>query len=335
MPVFKSSETRKPFRPERMIEDLSNLIKDQLSQSKFSPQKSRRIERLSNDDLLVETGHGFYLVVPAWNIDVAIGIVRDGIIEPWTNDVFLSIVPEGGRVINVGANFGYYTMLAAQKAGRSGEVISVEANPVVFCYLVKGMFWAGYPDVVRAYNFAAVSPEMHGKPLEIAFDPQFIGGGNIFNTKSPRSTLEECLWQSGNVLDMMDEDRKFSPKGIITRATTQGRTIDSIVKQPVDAMLIDAEGSESFVVNGSMETIRMSPYISIIMEWDPFSYNCDDHRRPYIDKMWDFLIDEQKFQVQRVCHEGYRGLGTFPKLQPLNRASIFEVPHSDLLLTRS
>ena len=35
--------------------------------------------------LLVKLQFGGYVVVPTWNIDVATGIVKDGIIEPWTS----------------------------------------------------------------------------------------------------------------------------------------------------------------------------------------------------------------------------------------------------------
>ena len=68
--------------------------------------RDRRILRLTGDEIAAETVYGFHLVVPAWNVDVAIGIVRDGVIEPWTNAVFLSLFGAGDHVVNVGANFG-------------------------------------------------------------------------------------------------------------------------------------------------------------------------------------------------------------------------------------
>jgi hypothetical protein len=126
----------------------------------------------------------------------------------------------------------------------------------------------------------------------------------------------------------------FIPKGLYSKIKTEGRTLDSFVTDPVKAMLIDAEGSESYVIAGAMETIRKSPDLSIIMEWDPHSYRAGDERKAYIDRMWDFLLNDQKFSVSRICPENYPGIGSFPDLTPLDRQSLFQIPHSDLLLRR-
>ena len=39
-------------------------------------------------ELLVRTQFGGWLVVPGYNVDVAPGIVRDGLIEPWITRLF-------------------------------------------------------------------------------------------------------------------------------------------------------------------------------------------------------------------------------------------------------
>lgn len=298
-------------------------------------KSQRRIIRLTGDELAVETVHGFFLVVPAWNVDVGLGIIRDGIIEPWTNVVFLGLLEPGDHVVNVGANFGYYSVLAAQRVGSRGCVHAIEANPVVFPYLVKGMYWSGFPGIIRAYNAAAVAPESHGKSLRFAYDPQFIGGGNLFTrAKTPRQ-LPDCLWSAATVPEILDEKRMFIPRGLFHEIETEGRTLDSFIEAPVKAMLIDAEGSESFVIAGARELIAGSPELSIVMEWDPHSYRAAADRRPTIDAMWDFLLAEQGYTAQRICPENYPGIGQMPALQTLTRESLFAIPHSDLLLTRT
>jgi hypothetical protein len=72
----------------------------------------------------------------------------------------------------------------------------------------------------------------------------------------------------------------------------------------------------------------------MVMEWAPHAYQVDPSRRPHIDAMWDFLLDEQGFRAARICPEGYRGVGHMPRLDPLTRETLFHVPHSDLLLRR-
>lgn len=66
---------------------------------------------LGDRRLLVRTRWGGRLVVPTYNIDVAIGAARDGLIGPWTTRLVQELVREGDVVINAGANFGYYSVL--------------------------------------------------------------------------------------------------------------------------------------------------------------------------------------------------------------------------------
>ena len=114
--------------------------------------------------------------------------------------------------------------------------------------------------------------------------------------------------------EILDDQRKFIPRGLFREVETEGRTVDSFVDQPVKAMLIDAEGSESYVIGGARRVISESPDISLIVEWDPHSYRHHEHLRPNIDAMWNFLLDEQGFKVFRICPEDYPGFGHMPKL---------------------
>jgi len=299
-----------------------------------APVKERRILPLFENELLVETKRGYLMVVPSWNLDVAIGIVRDGVIEPWTNEVFASMFGRGDTVVNVGANFGYYSFLAGHQVGGQGKVFAIEANPHVYRYLLKGIFWSGLPGIVQAFLCAAVSPDMEEKQISFLCDPQFIGGGNMFSKTETVDSLELGHWSGLNVHKVVDEERRFVPKGIMTEITAEGRTVDRITRNEpsIKAMLIDAEGSESYVIGGAKQIISRSPNLEIIMEWDPNTSNLETHRIPYIKAMWDFLLVEQRMTPYRICHEGYRGIGHMPDLTKLNRESLYNVPHSDIYL---
>lgn len=297
---------------------------------------NNRVIPLTPGELLVHTVRGFYMVVPGWNIDVAPGIVRDGIIEPWTNEVLLSVIREGDGVVNVGSNFGYYALLAAQKVGRTGAVYAVEANPVVFPYLVKSAYWGGYPDVIRMFNAAAASPEFHGQTVEFFFEPQFIGGGgmNPFSSCQTRN-FQESFWSGDNIDSTLDGNRQFSATGVYSKITAHCRTVDSMVPHTakINAMLIDAEGSECFVIAGSKETIRRNPTMSLIVEWSPHVLH-DPNRRDLANAMWDFLLGERGYKAWRIAPEAYPGLGAMPALEPMTRETLANVPHSDIFLKK-
>lgn len=298
--------------------------------------KDRQIIPLSHGELAVQTRNGFWLVVPSWNLDVAIGIIRDGEIEPWTNQVLLENLSIGDRVINVGANFGYYAALAAQKVGPTGEVHAIEANPVVFPFLVKGVFWSGFPHIVNSYNFAAIGSDNHDKEMEFAFDPQFIGGGNLFSRSKENSHYKENIWNELNIKFILDKNRKFIPRGLYSNIVVHGKSLDKILSGEFQVMLIDAEGSECYVIEGAKEIIERSKNLKIIMEWDPHSFNSGSpERRDSIEKMWKFLIHEQNFSIQRICPENFNRSNTELALQILTIDELYLTAHSDLLLTRN
>lgn len=310
-------------------------ILDRLEKT-LQSDSSRLIQQLYEDELLVQTKRGFYMVVPNWNLDVAIGIVRDGVIEPWTNEVFLSTFSAGDTVVNVGANFGYYSLLAGHKTGASGKVYAVEANPYVYRYLLKGMFWSGLPNIVEPYLCAAVAPAMSGKPVRFSFDPQFIGGGNMFTRSEKATSFSDSHWHGTNMEKVVDNERKFVPKGILTEIETEGRMLDEITKDAseVKSLLIDAEGSESYVIAGAKKMITRSTRLEIVMEWDPATADLVEDRIPFIESMWDFLLDAEGFSPYRICHEGFAGIGHMPELARLDRESLYEIPHSDVYLRR-
>ena len=313
-----------------MIDDLNQLF-DRLK----AELKPRRTIPLHDSEIAVQTVHGFWMVVPTWNLDVALGIIRDGQIEPWTNRVMLEHLKPGDRMVNVGANFGYYAALAAQRVGASGEVHAIEANPVVFPFLVKSSFWCGGPNIIRAYNFAAVDRDSDGKVLTFSFDPQFIGGGNLFSRARENQDYRNNFWTSENVELILDKQRMFIPRGLYSDVETHGQCVDSVVSGPINLMLIDAEGAECYVVDGARNLIDTSPDLTLIMEWDPHSYRPEGARRESIDAMWDFLIEEQGFQICRICPEDYSSLGGLSFLRPIDREQLLTIPHSDLLLRRS
>ncbi len=326
----------KPAAPSKIPAGAPNPALLAKFQSEVINKINTRVIPLTPGELLVHTVRGFYMVVPGWNIDVAPGIVRDGMIEPWTNEVLLSVIREGDGVINVGANFGYYALLAAQRVGRGGQVYAVEANPVVFPYLVKSAYWGGYPDVIRMFNAAAASPEFHGKTVEFYFEPQFIGGGGMNPFASCQTRRhEESFWSCDNIDSTLDGNRQFAATGVYSKITAHCRTVDSMVPNDakIAAMLIDAEGSECFVISGAKETIRRNPSMALIVEWSPHVLH-DPNRRDMANAMWDFLLNERGYKAYRIAPEGYPGLGAMPALEPVTRESLAQVPHSDIFLKK-
>jgi FkbM family methyltransferase len=296
------------------------------------------ISKLTDNQCLVKTRFGRYLVVPSYNIDVAIGVMRDGIIEPWTTAVVSSILKPGDKYVDVGANFGYYSVLGASLVQNSGKVYAIEANPEIFVYLILSCYWSGCVNIIEPYNFAAYYKD--NEQLDIVFDPQFIGCGSIIlPEKNTKSSIEECLWTGSNIQENLNAKRKFVPLSMLiatyTKFSVPGYTIDHILSDVEDVKLLhmDVESSESFVIGGAKNLIRRSPQINLIIEWDP-KYSYDVKKKQFIDDMWTFLLEEMQLTPYRIEPENYPGIGQMPNLCELNKESLFNVPHSDILLKR-
>ena len=79
----------------------------------------------------------------------------------------------GDVFIDVGANIGYFTLLAASRVGPSGAVVAVEAMPAIFQHLASHVSANGLTNT-RLINEAAVGPN---DPSEVQL--YWGGAGNI------------------------------------------------------------------------------------------------------------------------------------------------------------
>ena len=76
---------------------------------------------------------------------------RGYIISIWeklTTEKFKEVVREGDVVVDLGANMGYFTLLAARLVGKEGKVYAFEPEPINYSLLVKNVELNGYDNVV-------------------------------------------------------------------------------------------------------------------------------------------------------------------------------------------
>ena len=65
--------------------------------------------------------------------------LASGVWEPEVTSVILSIIGRGMTFVDVGANNGYYTLLAAEKVGTEGHVYSFEPFPGNYARLASSV----------------------------------------------------------------------------------------------------------------------------------------------------------------------------------------------------
>lgn len=228
---------------------------------------------LGRDKVLAKTQWGASLVVPAYNLDVAVGVIRDGIIEPWTTRLVQELLQDGHHYFNAGANFGYYAVLGGQRVGAGGTVHAVEPNPHILPYLMANVFYGGMPDRINVYRCALGARD--GEKAVLSFDPQFLGGGAVHGLRPSTTPMAytdfaSATWSADSIAPLFDEDDRWVlPRGLMVRFEAKIRTIDSICRNgpPLDLIHLDVEGSEPLALLGASETIARSPRVRLITEW--------------------------------------------------------------------
>ncbi len=262
---------------------------------------------LGDRKILARTVWGGSLVVPSFNVDVALGVVRDGIIEPWTTRLVQELAKEGDTVINVGANFGYHTILAAYCVGHLGKVISIEANPHIVPYLINSIFWSGVPDRVTVFHCAAWGES--GPELNFKFAPAYLGGGNASelwadqSTLSTSDTLDGAIWDHRLAHISADSNcRLHYGTDMVVPFKVRARKIDDVCENIEAAHLLhmDIEGAEAFAIIGARQLINRSPDLRIIFEWSAHRYIAGtEAARSAFRELWGWF-QEKGFNVRRL-----------------------------------
>ena len=104
--------------------------------------------RLTSKDTLRIRCRGIWLYVNPRDEVITPSLINDGIYERLETELFEHSVRPGMVVIDVGANFGYYTMIAAKRLHGTGLVYAFEPDPNSYDLLVKNTRLNGYSNVV-------------------------------------------------------------------------------------------------------------------------------------------------------------------------------------------
>jgi FkbM family methyltransferase len=182
-------------------------------------------------------------------LDLGFGshVVLDGFWEIWLTLFCARNLKSGMTAIDVGAHYGYYSMMFADFIGASGSLISIEPNPRAGELLGRSLELNGFAGRSRVMPVVAGAPEDCQASL---FIPPF---------------------ESKNALVVADTSG-LSDRGAIIQV--QSVCLDKVCAQMerVDFVKIDAEGSEERIFEGMCDTIRRFHPL-IVMEFNALRYS--------------------------------------------------------------
>ena len=159
-----------------------------------------------------------------------------GSYEPGVTSVFRAFLREGMTVADVGANIGYYTLLAHWAVGPPGHVYSFEPDPTMFSYLMRNV------TANRCENVTTVNKAVGGRTGMAKFIPDRQGSeGRVRWADSRGPDLDVA---------MVSMDDYFRAAGT----------------PRIDFVKIDVEGSERSVLEGMRSLVAANPRIVLIFE---------------------------------------------------------------------
>jgi FkbM family methyltransferase len=154
--------------------------------------------------------------------------------EPENWQAISDNLSSGAVLLDVGAHLGYYSIKGAVKVGKSGQVVAFEPNPKTLKLL---------RDNVAASHAANVIIE----PIACTDREQML-------------TLYEGAEDNTGTASLSRENAKYFTISPPKEFSVRGRSIDDVVRelalQRVDAVKVDVEGAEFYVLRGAKETLR-------------------------------------------------------------------------------
>jgi FkbM family methyltransferase len=224
-------------------------------------------------------------------------LLTQGVWEKYETELFTSLVKPKDIVLDVGANFGYFSMIAAKLVGDEGKVYSFEPAPDNYELLVKNIKLNNYTNIVPTQK--AVSDEK-GK-LKLFLD-RINWGGSSFSEDN-----------------ILPQDRDF----VEVETVTLDDFFESQAKEiKVNFIKLDVEGAEGQVLEGASKILQNSD-LKILMEFwpyglknlgtDPFEMLKNLHGQGFkiqlIDEENETVKEEGIMKIIEICEGKSSGMG--------------------------
>ena len=197
-----------------------------------------RSQYLGSNKLLCQILGEYKFFVSGDDVGLASHLLFDGYWEFWLTKFFADRIKPGDTVIDIGANLGYYSVLAADLVGPEGRMVAVEPNPAMFDLLRQSLQVNGFSARSDLRNIALGGDESGSMPFFV-----------------PRGEPKNGRFISAN------EDRDWlSRNGSIFDVKAESLSPDDYAR--VDFIKIDVEGAEVMVLDEIAPLIeRFKPLI--------------------------------------------------------------------------
>ncbi len=239
-----------------------HLLRGRSELESFSRQNAQTAY-MGDNTLLCRVLGKYSMYTDTRDIGLTPHLALDGHWEAWVTLAMARLIKPDMRCIDVGANYGYYSVLMGDGVGSDGLVVALEPNPHVASLLKSTLHVNGLTDRVTVLEKAAYHVDEE--------DVNFV--------------LSQDFPMNGNIGISAPNDESLTVKTV---------TLDTLTRDwdRVDFVKIDAEGAEWGIWQGMSDTIDRNPDITVIMEFNP--------SRHYDPEVFFDRIEAKGFSLQHI-----------------------------------
>lgn len=236
--------------------------------------------------LLQVQGNKMY--VDTSDTGIASSLLVGDIYEKVEVNLFKKLVSRGMVVVDIGANIGYYTLIAANLVGDKGKVFAFEPDPENYTLLVKNIEVNGYKNIISVQK--AVSNK--------------TGTTNFFlyeQNKGQHTIYEPSSYWKSIVVESITLDDYFSEQ-----------------QDSIDVIKMDIQGAEMLALLGMEKIIKQAPRLKIFTEFSPPKLkNCGSSPEEFLRKVTEYgfrlhLINDQNQLIEPIDIDRLIEIHTLP-----------------------
>lgn len=178
-------------------------------------------------------------------------LLVDGAMEKYETELCKNMLKEDMVVVDIGANIGYYSLIAAKLVSKNGIVYAFEPEPTTYELLCKNIELNGYTNVVpirKAIANRCSKAKFWVDKTGIAISS--FSKDNVLTFEKDKSSENLVCYE----VETITLDKFFE--------STVGNT-------KVDFIKIDTQGAEGLVIEGGREVLKDNDNMKITMEFWP------------------------------------------------------------------
>lgn len=223
---------------------------------------------LSETEIATKLFSGLKLYVDPRDMTLAVHLALDGIWESDITGAWLQVVKSGDVVVDIGANYGYFGALAAQKiyGSERARFLFFEANPYLIPYIRRTLAANSLIDKSTVENFAIAAK---AGEVELGVSPYYLGNASL-NPAENRRTY--------GAYQIHDEELEIKK----VRAISLDAYCDKHGIKKVNVIKIDIEGHEQQAYAGMRGIVKASPDVSLFIE---FTQSCYDNPKRFYEQL--------------------------------------------------